>query len=1092
MDGLTAIAKSNEKTNEYLSGNSFISKTLEKILNVLEDSSKQNTLNENSAFRETAEEAIAKNKKINSSLKTGAKNVADIKSDASDRIGSVVICATLDKGFKDVVNALKLQTRNASSTRDIKKGGKSLPIVHLRIPELRMPKSFEKAVSMLKSIPSMVAKPFRGIANAITAPFKSIKGFFTQAFDKVKGFFGSIPKLFGSLFGGVKNFFGKIFSNKDSKAGGKGDIRSVAIIAGDAIAAGQYIKNFNQITKQISKLKPLDTKRLEKSGASIKKWTESLNKDILALKLDVGVIEDFSKKIKATVKTLDSINFSIIKAAPLTAIVNAMYGKNKDYFKGVMHYAMSLEKIASHKDIDIRGIQATASAIKSTSGSLASAMATMIIGKPLSLTINTLYGDDRKNYFKGIVNWLKSAKKMGDAVSKIKVGDISKSVGAVNNIAKSINEIQKTITKNIAAGIILALKVNMMTFAGIHTWLWKVRYALAGLNVKTIAAMQIKAKAVADIAKSLKQISVDVLLSYIPMKILNKLFPNAKSDVFNGIANWAEALDKSLIQNRNFPNAAKSMKVATSMKACAAVAKSVSSFAFAALKMSISLMLIGGVIQKLESKAVRSLNSLVNITNSIGNLTDKMQKLKIGKVSQATAVTLLLIPYFTALIVAFIPMALAARIAVKINKLNPDDAFTALTKSLSTMLMRLSNLKKELGWGILTLGLLIVFSTLLLTATTLLTLSLPLVLTASLGLVAAAGMFLALMLVSMVAKQCLVGILIVAACSLLLAVVGISLYVAVKSLSKVADLVVKNFKTLLKGFGELILVFGALALAGAASALAAATLPAMLINAALLLPVSIILSKALTKLIEMPSPDGLASKVLGLALVFLALVPASVAAAAGAAAAVVMKVSLFLIGDTMVNAFKVIQNASDAAKNVDSKALDAGVASIQNLTNNIRSFDFSILKKKFKEIDKGLSAAPSVKDTKKFADSINVLGTIDMGLVSNFTSSFNAQFSSLVDSKNVIDSLSASIHSLSAELKNVSKQKDAIKILKDIKSNSGSASGFVSDIKAKLAGASNKGASQTPSSGKTVDDLYDLLSQINNKIEEKKAPSWNS
>ena len=953
---------------------------------------------------------------------------------------------------------------------------------------------------------------------------------------------------------------------------------------------------------------------MEKSGANIKKWADSFNKDILALKLDTNVIEDFFKKIKTTIKTLNSINFEIIKSTPPVAIVNALYGKNKNYFKGITHYLSSLGKIVEYKDLKIQDINTATASIKQTSGNLASAMTAMIVGKPLSVLVNKFYGDGRRSYFKGITNWLKSAAKMGETASKVKTGEISKSVGTVNSIAKSINEIQKTIAKNITAGIILALKVNMMTFAGIKTWLWKVKFAMAGISAKTAATMQTKVKAVADIAKSIKQISVDILLSYIPMKILNKLFPNAKTNIFDGIINWAKALDEHVIQNRDFPNAAKSMRVAASMKACAAVAKSVSSFAFAALKMSISLMIVGGVIQALEGKVVKSLDSLVNITNSIGNLTDNMQKLKIGKVIQATATTLLLIPYFVALQAAFIPMMFATISAKLINKLKPDEAFTMLTKALSTMLTRLSNLKKELGWGILTLGLLIVFSTLLLTATLLLTLALPLTLTASLGLVMAGVMFLALWGISKIATKCLKGILAVIACSIALAVMGIGLYVAVKALAKVSDIIMStgpqillslaamvvlfglvialgfvapyammgaaaiavvgialavaslsllvsvmamakvaeivtsNFTTLLKGFGELALVFGAFALAGAASILAVATLPIMLTCAILLLPTALALNVAITKLAEMPATDGLATKVLGLSTVFLALVPASAAAVAGAAAALVMKVSLFLIGDTMVDAFEVVQEASNAAKNVDTRALSAGVKAIQTLTDNMRSFDFSILKKKFKEIDKGFSAAPSAKDTKKFsnmmgnlkgdviakglaaismitkvmtsldfsslksqfksfkkgikeapsakdmkkfADAIGALGTVDMNSVANFTSSFNAQFKSLTESKAVIDDLSASIHSLSAELKDISKQKDAVKILKDIKSNSGSASGFVSDIKAKLAGASG-GKAQATSSGKTVDDLYQLLSQINDKIEEKKKPSWNS
>ena len=103
MDGLTYIAKNTGETADVLNGkNGFLKTTLEKILTILDSNAKSNTINED-AKAPTAEDDVSKRKKLNSSLKTGAKNVSDMKSDISDRIGAVVIVSTLNDGFKKTI-----------------------------------------------------------------------------------------------------------------------------------------------------------------------------------------------------------------------------------------------------------------------------------------------------------------------------------------------------------------------------------------------------------------------------------------------------------------------------------------------------------------------------------------------------------------------------------------------------------------------------------------------------------------------------------------------------------------------------------------------------------------------------------------------------------------------------------------------------------------------------------------------------------------------------------------------------------------------------------------------------------------------------
>ena len=113
MDGLTAIAKSSDKIATYLVDDNFMSETLLKILKVLEDGQKSNTINEDIHKSSSIEEEIEKNKKINSSLKTSATKINDIKTDVSDRVGAVVIVSTLNEGFKKTVEQLKLLNKKS-------------------------------------------------------------------------------------------------------------------------------------------------------------------------------------------------------------------------------------------------------------------------------------------------------------------------------------------------------------------------------------------------------------------------------------------------------------------------------------------------------------------------------------------------------------------------------------------------------------------------------------------------------------------------------------------------------------------------------------------------------------------------------------------------------------------------------------------------------------------------------------------------------------------------------------------------------------------------------------------------------------------
>lgn len=1173
MDGLTAIAKSTSETASYfVDENNFITETLEKILTVLEDTAKSNTINEKSSKNSSSlSEEIDKRKKINSSLKTGAKNVSDMKSDISDRIGAVVIVSTLNDGFRKTINALNIQTKTLQGFgKNIKEKPQKITSPNnngmfksfektlngIKSNSASFIKTFGSAISSLKNIPNAIVTPFKnissGIGKAIVKPFAAIKDGFTKTFDGFKSFFLAIPQKFSKLFGGVKNFFGKIFTKKDKKAEGKGDISAVAIFAGDTLDASQFIKSFNKIIKDINKMKSIDTKKLEQSSKDIKKWADSFNKEILSIKIDQGKIRKFEGNLKTALKAIDSINFSIIKSVPLTKLSSSFYKKG-DEFKGLNNFSTSLNNAIDSSNVDSKKVAKISSELKISSESINSAQASIIKCAPLSGIVNLLYRKERG--FSGIENWISSASKIklprGMNAQAFKV-----MTDAISSIATSIFAIQKTILSNISFGLRLAIAVKFMTFNGIKNWIHKVDDAFKGLGPKKASDLASKVKPVADIAKSIKDISVNVVLSFIPMKLLNVMFKSEKTPIFNGIKNYLKALDTNLIESKEMPNAAKAKKVSRQVVAVSDVAKHVKNFAMSALKMSLALFVTGGLLNKLKNSTIKSLTTISEVMSKVGESVNEVSKIKFGKVAAVTGVCILLVPYFTAMTAALIPMGIATVFAIGVNKLKPNLVFTDLVRALSTMLNRLATLKKELAWGILSLALLITFSTLLLVATTLLILALPLALGATLGLVAVGVMFLGLFLVSKVASMCLKGIPALIGASIALAIMGIAMYVAIKALAEVSKIIMEtgpgillslaavailfgiciglgaisglviagaaalalaSIAVAIAGFAilsavknlaetstviqnnegiamsllKLALIFGALAVTGVAATAAAVFMPGILASALLLIPAAIAMKSALEHLAEI-EVDGLATKTLGLAPIFLAIVPVSVAAVAAAVACVPLAASMLMVNSTFQYVFEKFAEMSKAASAIDASGLDRGMKAIANLTGQAVSIKGNVksLKEVFKGLKKGIKAAPSKKEVSKFVKAINGLKEVDMNAIGDMTSSFNKSFASLSSSKEVINDLSSTIHSLNKELTELSKQKGSVKILKDIQGNSGSS--VVSDIKSKLFGNSSSNNQAPNSGGKSIDDLYDLLSQINNKIEGKKVASWNS
>lgn len=1177
MDGLTAIAKSTSETASYFKDeNNFITEALEKILTILEDTAKSNTINEKSSKNSPSlSEEIDKRKKINSSLKTGAKNVTDMKSDVSDRIGAVVIVATLTKGFNDTVKALNIQTKSLGNLgkdnkkdrpqkiQPAEKGGNSFRDMFKSFEKSQnsmsnsFTKTFNKALGSLKSLPSLITSPFSkitaGIKDSITKPFAGIKNTITSSFKDLKGFFSSIPQLFGKMFGGIKNLFGNIFGTKKKNDKKGGDINAVAIVAGDTMAASQYIKSFNKLVKDISKVKTLDTKALNNASKGIKNWAKSFNKDIINMKIDSSALLKFSNDIRTTAKTINSISLIIIKSRPLSGLVNKLFPDGrKNYLKGLTNYARSLNKLSEVATFDSGNIVKIAKDIGKSSISLIGASIAILAGVPyqVALLLTSKLG------FSGIINWVKNVKKIEKPLDKFDSKKYVDYTKTISKVALSLMAMSTLIiaTSPLAIAILPAVLASYFLSNGINSWVLQIKEAFSGIDIALVKELSDKTKLVKNIAMNINLIAFGIIafsLQLVPM--------------------------------------------------------------FLALKFTSSF------IKKHEKSLEDGLSSLALLTGKLAKVFSGFNDIKPSKVAGAIVSCMLMTPLFINLAIAMKAMKFAAGIASHLK--NIDKKFTNMINATSTMLNRLSDLKKELGWGIATVILLSVFATALLTATTLLFLTVPMTVLAIPGLLLAGVLFAGLILLAKLAKNCLKGAFALIVLAVALAVMSLSLLVSVKLLAKVGDFMKQNWKMVLFGFGVMAIVFaavialgaiapyvlagagalaavgiavviatgamllsvmmvgkikqvidenggvgqmmlamvglagillattvaaaaavplavlapmmtvagvlllasslallgafkimekfpdmnvitdkafglakifGALAIAGLASIVIIPTIPLMLASSLLLIPTAAALFASMSVLAKLPDLNGISDKISQLIPIYGEIGLASLASVVAAAACIPLSVSMLLIGKTMKNVFKKFIDAGNAAAQFDSKAMVKGLKAIDFITKAVSKIDGSKLKSGFKGIEKGIKEAPSKKNAKKFVDAMRELTKFDANTLSSFTDSFNKSFESLSSSKDVVNSLASSIHALNNELVELSKKKDSVKILKDVQKNTSTSSSPIADWKSKFSFGSNKSTEASNNGAKSLDDIYALLSEINNKIEGKKSASWKS
>ena len=410
VDGITAISKGIENTNTLLLEykNTFIGKTLDDLysaLGILHDDNVgfEKTLDDISGS-EDVKKLMDKNKMIAAQLNTGAKNVSEIKSSSSDRIGFIVLANMLSEFFDSVLGNLDIQTQTLSLKNKDAKQEKTKPVK--KQDSGMMSKTFANAVNSFKSIPGKIAAPFKGLGAKIAAPFKGIAGKISGAFKnvgnmiaapfnkikdgisgvftKAKSFFTGIPKLLGGFFGKLNPF-----KKKDNNKGG--DAGSVAIIAGDATGASQYMTTFKKITKQLKEIKPVDTKQLQEISKSITSWAKSFNKDILSLKINNADIENFAISVENSSKAIKKASKHIIKSIKLNDKITKMVGrKTTGIFSGIKNFIVGLN--ATLGQLKVADISSQVNALLTTTKSLFKLELLMIPLGPINLIVNLFYG----------------------------------------------------------------------------------------------------------------------------------------------------------------------------------------------------------------------------------------------------------------------------------------------------------------------------------------------------------------------------------------------------------------------------------------------------------------------------------------------------------------------------------------------------------------------------------------------------------------------------------------------------------------------------------------------------------------------------
>lgn len=728
VDGIHGITNAIDTKNQsqkeelelFLGDNGNICSVLKDVLQQLENGININTINDESLGKKGGEDLSDENKKVkylNASLKTSAKNVNDLKSDLSDRVGFAVLANKLDDHFAALlplvgINGKTKDTKKEAKTKDKgreKKGGGGINLPFM--------KTFHKAVDGFKSIPGKITSSVKGVVGgiktAITAPFKAVGSFFSKGLGMIKGVFTAIPNMFGKAINGLKEGFGKVIGGIKnvitapfkaigsvfSKIGGgikslfggkkegKTKVNAVAIVAGDATGAVEYTKSFMKLTKSIKKMKKVNIKKLKENSKDIKTWANSFNKDILSIKLDESTIKNFEKIIKSASKSIMATNFYILA------------------------------------------------------------------GSVINKTINKLYSGDKKlgNIFKGLKNYAQ----------------------AVNNLA-NLKAIQK-------------LEQNRS-----------------------------RIDSIASVCKNIQMAAKSILLAYIPLKIINLLFKNEKSNIFDGLINYAKTLNNKIIENKEFPTGQKGKKLDKNISQFTHITKGLKKFAAQVILMAASMLLITPVLMILGPVLNKGLDRLSDTMKSIGKVLKTMkQNLKIGTILLGTLCLILLMPFIVLFTALMIPLLLLTGLAAALNAIKYDRIMTKFIDGLNKIIKKMdTKMIKGLLKAILVESLLIVFTILLLLATFFLVLALPFTVVSILTMLATVAIFALLMVVGKIAEKCLKGILATILASIALVIMGVALLVATIALAAVALIIVSVGSQILLSLAVLVVLFAAIFVLG--------------------------------------------------------------------------------------------------------------------------------------------------------------------------------------------------------------------------------------------------------------------------------------
>ncbi len=1033
VDGITAISKGIENTNTLLLEykDTFIGKTLDDLysaLGILHDDNVgfEKTLDDISGS-EDVKKLMNKNKMVASQLNTGAKNVSEIKSSSSDRIGFVVLANMLSEFFDSVLGDLDIQTQSLSlknkdakkeKTKSVKKQDSGM-----------MSKTFANAVNSFKSIPNKIVAPFKGIAGKIsgafkgvsrmvTAPFNKIKDEISGIFTKAKGFFTGIPKLLGGFFGKLNPF-----KKKDNKGG---DAGSVAIIAGDATGASQYMTTFKKITKQLKRIKPVDTKQLQEISKSITSWAKSFNKDILSLKINNADIENFAISVENSSEAIKKASKHIIKSIKLNDKITKMVGrKTTGIFSGIKNFMVGLNAtLGQLKGVDaltqnISNIKTISSDLTKTSFFIMASFVPLILIRAYMIM---------KKPFEGIKKWTEGIKStFGTKAIENAAKKSAKTVEHIKDISVNLLTMSKSIVKSF---------IPMM-----------------------IVALMFKSKKLSDL-------------------------------YFSGIVNYSKALDKALVNNKDMPDEKKLKKTSKITSSILKITETLQKLVGKIIVFGFTLLLLLPVLFITKLAVVKGMKMVGSQMEAIGEATTKMKKsLKLGNILLATLSLIMMIPMFTVML-ALLPIILVATgLTMLLNLLKFDKVFDTFSNSMNKTLEAIKKIKlKDILMATLTCALLVVFAVVLILATVLLTISLPFVLLSSLTMIFTIALFSLLKVVGSIAQECLQGILATILASITLVILGVCLLaatialalvatiiiasgpkillslaalivmfgliigigfiaptvivgalaaclasiaiaamavmtlIAVTAMVKIADIIINN-PTVLKGLLGIVALFGIVCLFASVAPLALVGAVALLLASTALVPAFTMTFVAFSIISKMPPIAPILANLTAMMGVFGIVALLGPLGLVAMAAGLILTISVGIVGSAIKKAFKEFIAASILASMFKADKLLEGIMAIEAVNKVVSSLNFSDMGKKFKEMAKGIKEAPKPKDTTNFVKGMVVLSLIRADKIVPFLKL--TQIMSVLD----FEAFGANMKLLRQGLKETPNEKDTIKFV---------------------------------------------------------------